>query len=747
VTAALATGRDRWSGLSASNRGALSVLGASLAVFVVYRIPGVGPFLGDKAPFGIVVAGVIVGTVTALLAMGLILIYKTSRFINFAYASMGSLAGVTAIGLHLEKGVPFFAALPIGVAIGVLTGALVELVVRRFRHTSRLILTVASIGIAQILSVIEAAIAFRGLGFVSLTGGFKIPLDLQLDLGVKTLFGDEILIMLVIPPVLAGLAWFLLRTDVGVAVRAAAENEDRALLLGIPIRRLSTIVWMVAGGLAALTFVLKAPFSGVTPGLASAGPLLLLPALAAAVVARMESLPVAFVAGIGLGVMEAIIGWNTPGSPTVQYVAFLVVILAALLLQSGKLSRAQEGATSTWSSLGVVKPIPVELRHLPEVAWAKRVLIGLVVLAFVFIPAGWSPSNQYLAAVAIVWALAAVSLVILTGWGGHISLGQFAIVGVGALVAGNLIQHWNLDLFLVLIRRPAGPAHPRPLPRRHDARLRGGARPVRPQLQQLPRPHPHGGRPPDAPRALRPDPGPHDVRHVPRVPRPRRARRAGAAQGPRRARDDRHPRQPARRRRRRRAHHQREARRLPRGRRDLRRGRWPPRGHRVVAQPGHLPAIRLAHRVRHERDRWPRVDLGSRARGAPVPLHRDDDVPRRRARARQHPPAAHRRDAAHRPARPAGRTRPAPVRRSTPARSTPQTRWACSRARSAVPPTRSTSTPRRRRPTTPPSSSPREPADGRIHERRVVVQRHVPQAPGAAPAHPADREQQRAPAR
>jgi branched-chain amino acid transport system permease protein len=451
VTAALSAGRARWEDISRPARGAIGVLVASVAVFAAYRLPGLGSFLEDKAPFGIVVAGVIVGTVTALLAMGLILIYKTSRFINFAYASMGSLAGVTAIGLHLEKGVPFFAALPIGVVLGVLTGALVELIVRRFRHTSRLILTVASIGIAQVLSVIEAAIAFRALGFVSLTGGFKIPLDLQLDLGVKTLFGDEILIMMVVPPVLAGLAWFLLRTDVGVAVRAAAENEDRALLLGIPIRRLSTIVWMVAGGLAALTFVLKAPFSGVTPGLAGAGPLLLLPALAAAVVARMESLPTAFAAGVGLGVMEAIIGWNTPGSPTVQYVAFLVVILAALLLQSGKLSRAQESATSTWSSLGVLKPIPLELRHLPEVAWARRVIGLLVVLAFIFVPAGWSPSNQYLAAVAIVWGLAAVALVILTGWGGHISLGQFAIVGVGALVAGNLIQHLNLDLFLVLI--------------------------------------------------------------------------------------------------------------------------------------------------------------------------------------------------------------------------------------------------------------------------------------------------------
>ena len=430
----------------------------SAGVYLVYHLPFFGPFLEDKAPFGTIVTGVIYGTVNALLAIGLILIYKTSRFINFAYASMGSLAGVTAIGLHLEKGVPFFAAVPIGVVIGMVTGLAVELVVRRFRNTSRLILTVASIGIAQILSVIEAGIAIRALGFVSLQGGFKIPIDWEIPLGVKTLFGDEILIMMVVPPVLAGLAWFLLRTDVGVAVRAAAENEDRALLLGIPIRRLSTIVWMIAGGLAALTFVLKAPFSGVTPGLAGAAPLLLLPALAAAVVARMDSLPTAFFAGIGLGIMEAVIGWNTPGSPTIQYVAFLVVILAALLLQSGKLSRAQESGTSSWSSVSVLKPTPIELRDLPEVKWSRRVILGLVVLAFVFIPIAWSASNLYLASVAIVWALAAVSLVILTGWGGHISLGQFAIIGVGALVAGNLIQHLNLDMFLVLLAAGAAGA-------------------------------------------------------------------------------------------------------------------------------------------------------------------------------------------------------------------------------------------------------------------------------------------------
>jgi branched-chain amino acid transport system permease protein len=264
--------------------------------------------------------------------------------------------------------------------------------------------------------------------------------------------------MMVIPPVLAGLAWFLLRTDVGIAVRAAAENEDRALLLGIPIKRLSTIVWMVAGGLAALTFVLKAPFSGVTPGLASAGPIVLLPALAAAVVARMESLPIAFAAGIGIGVMEQVVRWNTSGSPTLQNFLFLIVILAALLLQRGKLSRAMEGATSSWSATAVLKPIPDELRRLPEVIWTKRALLVAVVAAFVLIPNTFGPSNQFTAAVALVWAMTAVSLVILTGWGGHISLGQFAIVGVGALVAGNMIQDHNTDLLLVLLAAGASGA-------------------------------------------------------------------------------------------------------------------------------------------------------------------------------------------------------------------------------------------------------------------------------------------------
>jgi branched-chain amino acid transport system permease protein len=431
-------------------RGPALAIGVVVAYLLAYVLPGLGSHVADKAPIGIVLVGVFTGSVTALLAIGLILIYRANRFINFAYGSMGSLLGVMAIGLHLQHGWPFFLVLPLGIIAGGLVGIAVEFfVVRRFYNSSRLVLTVASIGLAQLLGYFELR-GSQAIKFIALTGGFKVPISFQFDVGVRQMAGDEILIIIVVPFVIAFLAWFLLRTDAGVAVRGAAENADRALLYGIPVRRLSTIVWMIAGCIATLTFILKAPFAGVTPGLAN-GPAVLLPALAAAVVARMESLPIAFGAGVGLGITEQLVLWNYSRRPALIDLIFLGVILVALLAQRGVLSRAQESGASSWSSTGVVKPTPLELRHLPEVKWVRRGLIVAVAALFLWLPSTWNASDQYTAAVAIVWAMVGVSLVVLTGWGGHISLGQFAVVGIGAFTTGNLLIHTQLDFFIVVI--------------------------------------------------------------------------------------------------------------------------------------------------------------------------------------------------------------------------------------------------------------------------------------------------------
>src|SRR5690606_40210795 len=123
-------------------------------------------------------------------------------------------------------------------------------------------------------------------------------------------------------------------------IRAASENTDRARLLGVPVRNLTTLVWMLAGALAALTFVLKAPFLGATPS-AIAGPAVMLPALAAAVVARMESMPVAFGAAVVLGVVDQVVRWNT-ASPELLDAVLLVVILGSLLATRPARPRAHD---------------------------------------------------------------------------------------------------------------------------------------------------------------------------------------------------------------------------------------------------------------------------------------------------------------------------------------------------------------------------------------------------------------------
>jgi branched-chain amino acid transport system permease protein len=441
---------ERWKSLTAARRAQVVVGAVVLAYLIAAAVGGKHGYIHRKAPIGIVLVGVVYGSVTALGAMGLILVYRANRFINIAHGALGSMVGVLAIGMVKVHGLNFWIALPLAVAVGGAVGAITEITtIRRFSKSPRLVVMVASIGLAQAFGGLEL-LGTKHIGFESFTGAFAPPFNVSLKVDVYTFHSAEILIVAVVPVVIAFLAWFLLRTHVGVAVRAAAENEDRALLLGIPVRRLATIVWTIAGALAVLTYMLQAPIEGVKPGLASNGPSVLLPLLAAAVVARMESLPTAFAAGVGLGIMEMVVRWNTTGSPSFIWVVYLAVIVIALLAQSGKLSRAQESGGSSWAAIGVLKPIPQELRGLPEVKWVKRGLLLAVGVAFVVVPHTWGASNQLLAGFAMVWAMVAVSLVVLTGWSGNISLGQFGIAGVAAMLAGNMVARWNVDFFAVI---------------------------------------------------------------------------------------------------------------------------------------------------------------------------------------------------------------------------------------------------------------------------------------------------------
>src|SRR5207302_7026665 len=122
------------------------------ALIAIIGIPLAITVFAGSVPLGVYLNGVIVGSLYALIAIGIILVYRANRIINFAQASLGATPAVLGLLLMARKGVPYIVAVLIVVAGSLLLGAIVEIVfIRRFTAAPRLILTLATIGIAQFL--------------------------------------------------------------------------------------------------------------------------------------------------------------------------------------------------------------------------------------------------------------------------------------------------------------------------------------------------------------------------------------------------------------------------------------------------------------------------------------------------------------------------------------------------------------------------------------------------------------------
>src|SRR3954447_1081800 len=429
---------------------------AAVTVGVLLAWAVAGALLPSGLPFGVILLGLVLGGLYGLTAMGLVLIYRSSRIINFAQVEIGGLAAVVAQVMVRGWNQSYFLAVPIGIAVALGTGALIDLVVvRRFFNAPRLILTVATIGVLQILAAVEIRIptlvsggAGEGRNLKAIDT-FRTPFHTTFTVGPIVFRGDHVLVMVAVPLLLLGLAWFFSRSDIGIAVRAAADSNERALLLGIPVRRLSLITWVLAAGLSGVAAILSVPILGTDLGIIG-GPVALLAPLAAAVLARMESLPIAVAAGLGIGVFQQAVFWNFPRSSTVD-VALFVIILGALLLQRRRISRVDDSGLGGYVALREVRPVPAVLRNLPEVRWGRTAGIALLGALAVLVPLGLSHSRVILLTYIALYGIIAISLVVLTGWAGQISLGQFAFVGLGAAVTASLLVHAGADFLLATL--------------------------------------------------------------------------------------------------------------------------------------------------------------------------------------------------------------------------------------------------------------------------------------------------------
>ncbi|HVM54959.1 MAG TPA: ABC transporter permease [Acidimicrobiales bacterium] len=400
---------------------------------------------------GVQLYGVVIGCINALVAIGLILVFRSNRIINFAQAEIGIFGAILFENLMRSAGLPWFAALLVGVAASAaLAGILEYTLVRRFAKAPRLILTVVTIGLAQVTVVLTYLMANR-FGRVAASGGFETPLsDIKITITNVIFRGDALILVITAPLIVISLNVFLKRTDFGVAVRAAAESGDRAGLLGVPVKRVSTVMWIVAGGIGGLATILRAPVVGLISGSTLQGPGLLLRALAAAVIARMDNMRTAVLAAIGIGIVEQSLYLAYGGSP-ISNVVFVAIIIGALIIQRPTAGRSEDGDTSTWAVVDEVRAIPRALARLPEVRIGRvaiAVLVGGLVLGYPLIA---TPSKENLASAMTIYAIVAVSLVVLTGWSGQISLGQFGIVGLGAAVAARLSADAGVDFLLAML--------------------------------------------------------------------------------------------------------------------------------------------------------------------------------------------------------------------------------------------------------------------------------------------------------
>jgi branched-chain amino acid transport system permease protein len=409
-------------------------------------------------PRGVIFNGMVIGTLYALVGMGLILVYRANRIINFAQAQLGAVPAILALLLLSRQGWHYALVVPIVIIGGALLGGAVEFgFMRRFHKASRMSLTVVTIGVGFLLLVLEFVVKFSVAGDIQDTvTGFPTPFQgYEFTFGMVVFSGDHIVTILVVAALMGVLAAFFQFTDLGIAVRAAAENAARASLLGIPVKRVSTIVWCLAGVLSAIGIFLRAPLIGL-PLQGFVGPAVLLFGLATAVMAGMERLPMAVLAGMFVGIVDQSVLFST-GRAALASGAVLIVILVALLVQKGATSRAYQ-ATSNWEMVKSFRPIPSELRLLPEVRHAKRAVSAFVLLGALAGPFLLGDGGASFAIHIVVYSMIGVSLVVLTGWAGQISLGQFAIAGMGAAIAGGVVANYDADFFVALTMAGLGGA-------------------------------------------------------------------------------------------------------------------------------------------------------------------------------------------------------------------------------------------------------------------------------------------------
>ena len=387
----------------------------------------------------------------ASLALGLVLTHRSSGVVNFAHAAMGMYVAfaffefratgdwvLPVIGLparvHLLARPTLASALAFALIVSVLLGLVVYLLVfRPLRPAPALARVVASLGLLLYIQEI-VRLRFPVAGASVVTRRPVLP-DEPVAVFGTTVTENRLLLAGLVVGVALLLGAVFRFTRFGLATRAGAGNEKGALLLGISPDRLASVCWAVASVLAGFAVILIEPIAGLS---ATTTTLLVIPALAAALLGGLESFAITTAAGLAIGMVQSLIlGWSVrPDTrwipdwiPTtgLQQLVPVLVILGGLVWRGDALP---DRAAITGKRL---PPSPAP-RHVT--AWTVA-LVGLASAGLLTLDSGY----RHALIVSMVFALLTLSVVVLTGFSGQISLAQLAFAGVAGFAAIRLAEH------------------------------------------------------------------------------------------------------------------------------------------------------------------------------------------------------------------------------------------------------------------------------------------------------------------
>ena len=272
------------------------------------------------------VVGVSVGAVYALSGVGLVVLYRASGVVNFAYGALGGLAAMVCwqvIDLEYANWMGYAAG--IGAAT-LLSWAYGRFIAPSLTHQDRIVRAMATLGFA--LMIMGMAQWYWGddprrLALPTDSGGLEID-------GRRLISHTRLLALLLAAVMTLAMVWLLAKTPLGLRMRALQSNRNLSGLLGVRIKRVDTWAWTIAGVFAGITGIFMGNMVRLNPTVLT---FLVIPAMAAAVVGRLASLPLTVAGGLAIGVVEAL----TSLSPTISRygsaTAFVIAILAILWQQ------------------------------------------------------------------------------------------------------------------------------------------------------------------------------------------------------------------------------------------------------------------------------------------------------------------------------------------------------------------------------------------------------------------------------